>query len=328
MFNPNETVYAYHGPLIYEAKVVKTYDVRQDKIFNSELKVESPKENLKFNYELFKSNKEDGYLLHYQGWNSKWDEWVNHERVLAFNDVNKFKKMELDQLNKRRKVKATLSGTATSPSPSSGSKRKDDSKSNGSVNNKKQKLILHQNGSNGSGSSNKGILLQLEFNIQLKYLLINDWEYITKDKQIISLPSSKPINTILQDYKTWRNSQLTSEDQRRILDEILLGLEVYFNKSLSLMLLYKYENLQYLEFLKKDLINNSKPQSKVYGIEHLLRLLISLPGLLSDVSMDSISISVLINELKGLLDFLKNNLGDYVNEYVNTSPQYDSLARA
>ena len=145
----------------------------------------------------------------------------------------------------------------------------------------------------------------------------------------MELPSSKPISTLLRDFSDYRQEQLVKQEQKDILEEIIMGLELYFNKSLSLMLLYKYENLQYLNFLKQNLINSTtETQSKVYGVEHLLRLLISLPGLISQTTMDNISISVLLNESTELLRFITNNLQEYVNNYVNTTPQYDSLARS
>ena len=53
-FNAEEKVLCYHGPLLYEAKVLK-------------------------------HKKEGGvyaYFVHYQGWNKNWDEWVGEGRML------------------------------------------------------------------------------------------------------------------------------------------------------------------------------------------------------------------------------------------------------
>lgn len=51
----------FHGPLIYEAKCIKA-EVRD-------------------------SNKAM-FLIHYNGWNKHWDEWVPENRVLKYNDSN------------------------------------------------------------------------------------------------------------------------------------------------------------------------------------------------------------------------------------------------
>jgi mortality factor 4-like protein 1 len=64
-FTEGEKVLCYHGPLLYEAKCVKT--------------------------------KKDGanmlYLVHYLGWNKNWDEWVNETRILKITPENLEKKV-------------------------------------------------------------------------------------------------------------------------------------------------------------------------------------------------------------------------------------------
>lgn len=53
-FSTDEKVLCYHGPLLYEAKILK-------------------------------SKKEGGnysYFVHYQGWNKNWDEWVGETRIM------------------------------------------------------------------------------------------------------------------------------------------------------------------------------------------------------------------------------------------------------
>ncbi|ODV81158.1 MRG-domain-containing protein [Suhomyces tanzawaensis NRRL Y-17324] len=311
-FEVNSTVLAFHGPLIYEAKVLKTHKANEDWIINAEGKHESFGDNPKFNVDDFLDK--DSFFLHYQGWKSKWDEWVTTERVLENNEDNRYKKTELEQLTKRKRKKPST--------PSLDGKKRDSlDKLDKGPPSKKAKLT-------GGKSSDPTPNIQLEFNNQLKYILVDDWEFITKDKKIIDLPSKYPISKILTDYYEFRKAKLATKDQLDILDEIIQGLELYFNKSLSLMLLYKYENLQYLNLIKNGQVSSEKKQSEVYGIEHLLRLLISFPGLLSQTTMDGVSISVLVNELTELLKFLTKNIPEYVNQYVNASPQYDSLARA
>ena len=51
-FADNEKLLCYHGPLLYEAKCVK-----------------SKKDGNSFSY-----------FIHYQGWNKNWDEWVGETR--------------------------------------------------------------------------------------------------------------------------------------------------------------------------------------------------------------------------------------------------------
>ena len=67
-FTPNERVLCYHGPLIYEAKVLKaeTWDERttQTGVVGAH------------------------YYVHYKGWKQTWDEWVDASRLLKFNETN------------------------------------------------------------------------------------------------------------------------------------------------------------------------------------------------------------------------------------------------
>ena len=70
-FTEGERVLCYHGPLIYEAKCVK-----------GQVKEKMAK-----------------YLIHYNGWNKNWDEWVPENRVLKYNDVNLQKQRELKEQN-------------------------------------------------------------------------------------------------------------------------------------------------------------------------------------------------------------------------------------
>ncbi|KAI5965178.1 EAF3 [Candida pseudojiufengensis] len=330
-FKPNQLVYAYHGPLIYEAKILKIKKSTNDFIINNDLQHETLEQNPKFKSARW-GNDQTVYFLHYQGWNSKWDEWVSIERIMEINEETKFKKLELDQLTKKKRVKkddtnnnSQQDSSKSDKNGSSSKKQKTGSSSSSSTNN----LTSSSSSSSSSKPTKKNVTINLQFPPELKYLLVNDWQYITKDKKLVTIPvpENKSISQIIQDYKTQRIKNL-QRHQQQILEEILLGLEIYFNKSLSLILLYKYENLQYLNLLKDNIINSEIKQSKIYGLEHLLRLIISFPGLISTTTMDSISINILISELEILLQFIKDNISNYQNDYYYTSPQYDALARS
>nr|2LRQ_A Chain A, NuA4 complex subunit EAF3 homolog [Drosophila melanogaster] len=67
LFVDGERVLCFHGPLIYEAKVLKT---KPDA---------TPVE----------------YYIHYAGWSKNWDEWVPENRVLKYNDDNVKRRQEL-----------------------------------------------------------------------------------------------------------------------------------------------------------------------------------------------------------------------------------------
>lgn len=68
-FQDGEKVLCFHGPLLYEAKIQKTKS--KDRVTK--------------------------YMVHYSGWNQKWDEWVAESRVMKFNDDSLKKQKELKQ---------------------------------------------------------------------------------------------------------------------------------------------------------------------------------------------------------------------------------------
>ncbi|XP_061389460.1 mortality factor 4-like protein 1 [Musca vetustissima] len=77
-FAEGEKVLCFHGPLIYEAKALKS-TVTKDK----QLK----------------------YFVHYAGWNKNWDEWVPEHRVLKYNETNLQRQKELQKEHDAKKEK-------------------------------------------------------------------------------------------------------------------------------------------------------------------------------------------------------------------------------
>lgn len=65
-FQDSERVLCFHGPLLYEAKCVKT-EVKE---------------------------RAQHYFVHYNGWNKNWDEWVPETRILKYNDAGLQKQKE------------------------------------------------------------------------------------------------------------------------------------------------------------------------------------------------------------------------------------------
>lgn len=113
---------------------------------------------------------------------------------------------------------------------------------------------------------------------RLKSLLVDDWENITKNLQLVQLPATVPAAVILDEYA----SHITTLGQRGgteldILEEVVAGLKEYFNKAVGRLLLYRFEREQFYEIYTRvdqptdDLAG--KTLAEIYGGEHLLRLL-------------------------------------------------------
>jgi len=88
IYEKEERVLAHHKNMVYEAKVMNVED-RPDPTRPGFMK--------------------PYYQIHYQGWNDRWDEWVDASRLLKFNDDNKAYqakiRMESKKLNKKKEKK-------------------------------------------------------------------------------------------------------------------------------------------------------------------------------------------------------------------------------
>lgn len=69
-FQEGEKVLCFHGPLIYEAKCLKSSITKEKQI---------------------------KYFIHYAGWNKNWDEWVPESRVLKYNEANVQRQREVQR---------------------------------------------------------------------------------------------------------------------------------------------------------------------------------------------------------------------------------------
>ena len=274
--------------------------------------------------------------------------------------------------SKRRNVESG-SGTSTASSSSSSTSKKYSSSSHHGFNKKHGNSSTNQDNNNSRGNqtnvnSNSNSVfsssntsssttssrddsnhwnygpskLVLHIPIKLKAKLVDDWELITKDKRILTLPSKMTINQMLSTYKKQAMKNMTLVEQCQ-LNEFLSGLIEYFECSLSRLLLYRLERLQYETLLKgyKER-NENMIKSDIYGPLHLLRLITILPELISATTMDLQSCQLIIKQCEKLMIWMtihidsvfptlnpredSNGLLNNEQGYDNTSSQYEGVA--
>lgn len=74
----------------------------------------------------------------------------------------------------------------------------------------------------------------------IKAILVDDWENVTKNSQLVPLPSAHPVSSILADYYEYEKpKRLPGSPQADILEEVVSGLKEYFDKCLGRLLLYR-----------------------------------------------------------------------------------------
>ena len=110
----------------------------------------------------------------------------------------------------------------------------------------------------------------------LKSLLVDDWENVTKNQQVVALPAKAPVNQILDDYHDEEKPKRATSADLDVLEEVVMGVKEYFDKSLDKILLYKFEREQYRSIRGKWENGSGSYADKgpldIYGAEHLTRL--------------------------------------------------------
>ncbi|KAG9440358.1 hypothetical protein H6P81_020523 [Aristolochia fimbriata] len=207
-FLEGDRVLAYHGLLIYEAKIQK---------------VEFRKEEWRF-------------FVHYLGWNKNWDEWVTADRLLKYTDENVKKQQALHKTAKSGRV------AQIKPKSSNDTKAdKEDHKSHGGRGKKRR----NESGVEEKDTGSTEKLVKIQFPSTLKKQLVDDWEYVTQLGKLVKLPRSPNVDEILKKYLDYRLKKDNTIAES--VGEILKGLRGYFDKALPAMLLYKKERQQYCE---------------------------------------------------------------------------------
>ncbi|KAK8038746.1 MRG-domain-containing protein [Apiospora rasikravindrae] len=167
----------------------------------------------------------------------------------------------------------------------------------------------------------------------LKGLLVDDWENVTKNNQLVPIPHPKPVTKVMDDYLAYEKPRRTEGSAAiDILEETVSGLKEYFDKSLGRILLYRFERAQYAEIREKWTSGGSDVQGKTpcdtYGAEHLMRLITSLPELIAQTNMDQQSVNRLREELSKFCQWLERNAGTYfVSEYESPNAEYAEKAK-
>ena len=74
----------------------------------------------------------------------------------------------------------------------------------------------------------------------IQAMLVDDWENITKNNQLVPLPHEKPVTLILEEYlASERPNRPEGSASLDILEEVVAGFREYFEKALSRILLYR-----------------------------------------------------------------------------------------
>ncbi|EXJ85642.1 hypothetical protein A1O1_06008 [Capronia coronata CBS 617.96] len=176
--------------------------------------------------------------------------------------------------------------------------------------------------------------IQLSIPDHLRSILVDDWENVTKSLLLVPLPSQAPANYILDEYFNQEklNRRLGSPEAD-VLEELVSGLKVYFEKALGKLLLYRFERNQLQDVRKlwesgryKDW--EGKGPGDCYGAEHLTRMIVNLPEIVAQTNMDADAVMRLKVELSKLTTWLsRNSQRFFCAKYEKPSAEYIESAR-
>ncbi|GAA5922891.1 Eaf3p [Sporobolomyces koalae] len=294
------------------------------------------------------------YFVHYKGWKQTWDEWVPEERLNKYNEENIRKQKGLVEAQRARDAAerealkaleaelarrqalnpdAAGSGPGVSASgppgassgPMTGVTGGAAAPAGASVRREEKRTVKRTRDGEGEDEYMKRHEVKISIPDNLKVQLVDDWEAITKNQQLVPLPRVPCVDTILDEWLKYLQNE--EDDKRRLAAEISAGLGLYFNKALGNNLLYRFERGQYQEQYKK-LQGSNAQMSSIYGGEHLLRLFVNLPELLAATSLDPESMGVLKENMVQFLAWMDlNRRVLFVREYNGTSSGYQNNNR-
>ncbi|KAL4301649.1 hypothetical protein AHAS_Ahas17G0322000 [Arachis hypogaea] len=219
-----------------------------------------------------------------------WDEWLATDCLMKDTEENMQIKLAIDEKfghDKSTKIhRASFNKPKTPNNESRGRKRKSETPIKEKPEVPPDKLV------------------SIQIPPTLRKQLVDDCEFITHLGKLVKLPRTPNVNDIMKNYFDYRLKKCGSISDS--VEEILKGLCCYFDKALPVKLLYKNERQQYQEACP----DNTTP-STVYGAEHLLRLFVKLPELLSHASIEEESMTELQAQLVDILRFLQRNQSTY-----------------
>lgn len=166
----------------------------------------------------------------------------------------------------------------------------------------------------------RGYEIRLSVPLELKRLLVKDWELVTRDREILQLPRPICVREILRDFVDSHKPNASSGTMEN-LEQYYESMVTYFDYTFGMMLLYRFERNQYYTYFHKD--PNFKA-SLIYGAEHLARLIVIMPAHLSQMqTMDDVTMRYIVETSNELSEYMIKNK----SRYFAGSLGYDAATR-
>eukprot|EP00038_Savillea_parva_P010043 m.187496 g.187496 ORF g.187496 m.187496 type:complete len:293 (+) comp17105_c0_seq1:36-914(+) len=245
------------------------------------------------------------YLIHYVGWSKNWDEWVERNRLQPLNDTSLALKAEIQKAYEAKQQRAAETRGG----------RGGRTKRGGDGGGKASKRA--RRGGNDVDTT-PGAPIKLVLPDELKLLLVDDWDKVSRQSMVTKLQRDITISKVLADFL--KQAETLGPRAASVAAEVTSGLKVYFNTYCGTALLYEVERQQFKDFKEEfpdvDL-------TEAYGPEHLLRLLTKLPSLLSRAGVPAKGLCYVAKCIEDLTEYLKAHSKSIflASAYIPTSDQ-------
>ena len=178
-----DLVLAYHGALIYDAKVLKVdsgHGVQEASGVGVCISASTQ------------------LYVHYQGWAKKWDEWVRHDRVLEATPANRLlqqtAKAELAQAKQQKRVDRKRTASSRSRTGAATDRQSPFKRLRRNVEQEFEELPRPDEAGGAPGGS-KHVTIQMPFS--LKKQLVEDWKRVTQAPyQLVPLPRKPNVRQV------------------------------------------------------------------------------------------------------------------------------------
>jgi mortality factor 4-like protein 1 len=269
-----------------------------------------------------------------------WDDWVPGDRVRQLTENNRnLAKALHDEARAMQRSKSIKSHKKGAPNSSlRGSEDRHSSATASTAMRGHKRNLNEREIEDGGEYLRKDQVASIPMSDALKNVLVDDWENVTKYKQVLVLPAKVTVRTIMQRYEEHEavsggRGAVPGSYDRDLLEEVVAGILRYFEKCLPRMLLYKLEKEQYASVYKRtqDPLDSwaNKPLVDIYGGQHLLRLFTALPELLAHTALDEEGINRLRVELTRVAQWMAHPAVAtsifMMSEYVSTAPPEDPV---
>ncbi|XP_069480308.1 mortality factor 4-like protein 1 isoform X3 [Ambystoma mexicanum] len=251
------------------------------------------------------------YFIHYSGWNKKEQYAEGKMRGAAPKKAGAPQQKHVEVKTKKNKQKTPGTGEGSSTSEAPQPPRKKRARVDPSVEN--EETFMNR------------VEVKVKIPEELKPWLVDDWDLITRQKQLFYLPAKKSVDSILEDYANYKKSRGNTDNKEYAVNEVVAGIKEYFNVMLGTQLLYKFERPQYAEILAD---HPDAQMSHVYGAPHLLRLFVRIGAMLAYTPLDEKSLALLLNYLHDFLKYLAKNASALfsTSDYEVAPPEYHRKA--